>query len=376
MAARLTTVESKMNHEMESAVPPVESAIGEVYVLAISRSYYVEKLFDSKSIEDKIQNAIAARSIGEFTDKRFIAFLNEFEKSCTGWIRKYGGYIVTFILRRSIRDNSVSYYQLQALLGKEIPLTSYGHQDSLQEIAFITAVDLANKISGSGAVIPAATSPVESATSDAFAELGDDLLSMLGNTTLSRAERLKAVTARLSGRTAAESIESVFADSLPTTRAASGVGVPKTAVEAAYDESIEWAEEPADVRDKEVLAAVKETNELLKERLPLPKESATLPTAPDADVAATEPAVEKKTRRKKRTKAEYQADVNNAVKYYYNNEWDGITQGDVEKRFQLKQGALSTGYGKAQMQTYRPKPCQKTPVSKAVSDDWIHNEKR
>jgi len=81
-ATRLTHMGVLKMENTLTATPPVEEA-GEIYALAF-RNGYAEKLFDCGNVQDKVHNAISAVSIGELTDKQFIALLCEFEKKCAG----------------------------------------------------------------------------------------------------------------------------------------------------------------------------------------------------------------------------------------------------------------------------------------------------
>ena len=100
---------------------------------------------------------------------------------------------------------------------------------------------------------------------------------------------------------------------------------------------------------------------LLEQRLPITPRSAE----------------EKNTKKTRRTVSERRAEIRKAVKHYYENEWDGITQGEVEAKFELGSGALSKNYGKKMMEEYqRNMRNQKKSVSKPVGDDYFFNETR
>ena len=83
-----------------------------------------------------------------------------------------------------------------------------------------------------------------------------------------------------------------------------------------------------------------------------------------------------KPKKSRRGKEERKEVVRAAVKYYYENEWRGVTQGDAEKQYELEQGALSKGYGKKMMAEYEMQLRTKSPVEKAVGDDFVFNETR
>jgi len=125
------------------AIPPVELAT-EVYALAFSSG--VKKLFTASNWQRYIQDAIAAISIGSLTDKQFVGFLCEYEKTNNAWDFRAGGHLVGFILKRLIPDGSVEEARLGALLGKKLEL--YKGKRSQQQEALDTAVRMAKNITG------------------------------------------------------------------------------------------------------------------------------------------------------------------------------------------------------------------------------------
>jgi hypothetical protein len=166
--------------------------------------------------------------------------------------------------------------------------------------------------------------------------------------------------------------------------AANGNGMLKTAIEVAYAESIELANEPAnvvvnnpkDISDP-VVEILKEQNEILKERLPLPIQSATLSTTPISNVADSESAG--KTKPKSRAKRTCDSDLRKAAKLVYD---ENKTQFESEKIVGIPQGSLSKGKGEEIMLEYQKilggKPTKiekgKARDRRQIEDDFIYNE--
>ena len=184
---------------------------------------------------------------------------------------------------------------------------------------------------------------------------------------------------------------------LPMFTAADGKGIPKTAaaVLEGYQEWIEEADEPANVvikneepiavRDDKIIELLEKQNTLI-EKVSQPKEISvpiveaikelteqTKQPAPVYTVKQPKEATFEQPgkKRKKVTDEQYQK----AVKYVID---EGVSLGDAEKKFELWQGALSTGKGgkllaEAEAAVSRLK---KRTVSNDVGNDFRFNEAR
>ena len=206
---------------MKTKIATADMDIATEYYALAFQGGFSRDLFDNDSVMVKIKHAIAAVSIGGLTDNQFTAFLDTY-KDGNYSLSHSEKHLIAFIPKEAILVGSVEEYRMRVLLETKCEKKTDPRQQALDAAVFLAYLirgeecpkkyepvyEPSDTTSAPDKALKEFTGAEELATSssDGFAKRSEEALDILGNPSLSVAEKAKAAFAVLSGNTAKESI--------------------------------------------------------------------------------------------------------------------------------------------------------------------------